>query len=302
MASPSIIQGYSSAMLGPLVLAALAAWFFWTNVVPRQLKGLQVAFQTGKKTYEVHRVTTTVDDVRRLLAQRGTRFGVVSYLMALTGSLILLFEFFNYRGGNAEGYHAPSVAFALILIVLPAMVSSGTSLGAQVIRPLGVSRATLQNNTRARNAAYVALAVSWFALTAALNMVFEAQGMNLTNRISLVAMFAFLPAVLAYGRILGSSWQALKQSSKQIANGKASPFHNHLPNARQQFIAQVVHLNLIAMPFVAFNTLISLVVLLYNPDLFVHSQRVLDLPEYRVQTTYMEEGGLLGFGLIELFS
>ena len=302
MASPSIIQGYSGAMLGPLVLAALAAWFFWTNVVPRQLKGLQVAFQTGKKTYEVHRVTTTVDDVRRLLAQRGTRFGVVSYLMALTGSLILLFEFFNYRGGNAEGYHAPSVAFALILIVLPAMVSSGTSLGAQVIRPLGVSRATLQNNTRARNAAYVALAVSWFALTAALNMVFEARGMNLTNRISLVAMFAFLPAVLAYGRILGSSWQALKQSSKQIANGKASPFHNHLPNARQQFIAQVVHLNLIAMPFVAFNTLISLVVLLYNPDLFVHSQRVLDLPEYRVQTTYMEEGGLLGFGLIELFS
>ena len=142
MSSPVIIQGFSSPMLGPLLFAGLTAWFFWAKVVPRQLKGLQVAFQTGTKTYEVHRITTTVDDVKRLLAQRGTRFGVVSYLMALTGSLILLFEFFNFRGGNSTGYHAPSVAFALILIVLPAIVSSGTSLGAQVIRPLGVSRAT----------------------------------------------------------------------------------------------------------------------------------------------------------------
>ena len=36
--------------------------------------------------------------------------------------------------------------------------------------------------------------------------------------------------------------------------------------------------------------------------MFVHSDRVLNLPEYRPQSTYMEEGGLLGFGLIELFS
>lgn len=289
-------------MLGPLVLAFLTAWFFWSNVVPRQLKGLQVAFQTGTKTYEVHRITTTVDDVKRLLAQRGTRFGVVSYLMALSGSLILLFEFFNFRGGNATGYHAPSVAFALMLIVLPAVVSSGTSLGAQVIRPMGVSRATLQNSTRTRNVAYVTLTVAWLVLTVAVNAVLEAQNVSQTNRYSLVALVAFSPAVLAYGRILGSAWYALKQSSKQIANGGSSPFHNHLPNARQQFIAQVVHLNLVAMPFVAINTLISLLVLLWDPTMFTHSDRVLNLPEYRPQTTYMEEGGLLGFALIELFS
>ena len=302
MSSPVIIQGYSTAMLGPLVLAFLTAWFFWSNVVPRQLKGLQVAFQTGTKTYEVHRITTTVDDVKRLLAQRGTRFGVVSYLMALSGSLILLFEFFNFRGGNATGYHAPSVAFALMLIVLPAVVSSGTSLGAQVIRPMGVSRATLQNSTRTRNVAYVALTVAWLVLTVAVNAVLEAQNVSQTNRYSIVALVAFSPAVLAYGRILGSAWYALKQSSKQIANGGSSPFHNHLPNARQQFIAQVVHLNLVAMPFVAINTLISLMLLLWDPTMFTHSDRVLNLPEYRPQTTYMEEGGLLGFALIELFS
>ena len=56
------------------------------------------------------------------------------------------------------------------------------------------------------------------------------------------------------------------------------------------------------MPFVAVNTFLSLLVLLYDPTMFTHSDRVLSLPEYRLQSTYMEEGGLLGFGLIELFS
>lgn len=302
MASPEILQGFSIEMVVPLLLAGLTAWFFWRNVVPRQLKGLQVAFQTGPKTYEVHRVTSTVDEVRELLSRRGTRVGVISYLMALTGSLVLLFEFLNYRAGYADGYHAPSVAFALMLILVPAVVSSGTSLGAQVIRPLGVSRATLQNNTRARNIAYAALTVSWLLLCLAIGSVLQSRGFSTTNTYSLVALLAFSPAVLAYGRILGSSWHALKQSSQQIANGGASPFHNHLPNARQQFIAQVVHINLVAMPFVAVNTLVSLVLLAYNPDMFTHSDRVLNLPEYRIQSTYMEEGGLLGFGLIELFS
>ena len=302
MSSPAIIQGFSLDMVGPLLLAFLTAWFFWRNVVPRQLRGLQVAFPTGEKMYEVHKVTSSVEDVRMLLARRGTRLGVVSYLMALTGSLVLLFEFFNYRGGGSDGYHAPSVAFALILIVAPAIVSSGTSLGAQVIKPLGVSRATLQSNSSTRNASYVALTVAWLALALAVGEVLKGMGVSTTTHYSTVAMVAFSPAVLAYGRILGSSWHALKQSSAQIAQGGASPFHNHAPNARQQFIAQVVHLNLVAMPFVAVNTLISLVLLAYNPDMFVHSERVLELPEYRIQSTYMEEGGLLGFGLIELFS
>ena len=100
---PIVIHEYSLDMVGPLFLAFLAAAFFWRNVVPRQLRGLQVAFPTGSKTYEVHRVTTTIEDVRQLLARKGTRFGVVSYLMALTGSLILLFEFLNYRGGGSAG-------------------------------------------------------------------------------------------------------------------------------------------------------------------------------------------------------
>lgn len=302
MTSPSIIEGNSWDMALPLLLAFLTAWFFWHNIVPRQLKGLQVAFPTGERNYEVHQVTSSVDDVRMLLSRKGTRFGVVSYLMALTGSLVLLFEFLNFRAGGSDGYHAASVGFALLLIIAPAIVSTGTSLGAQVIRPIGVSRASLQSNSTLRNVSYVALSIAWLLLALGVGFVLYARGASQTTQYSMIALVAFSPAVLAYGRILGSSWHALKQSSEKIAKGGASPFHNHLPNARQQFIAQVVHVNLIAMPFVAVNTAISLVLLLYNPDMFLHSDRVLNLPEYRPQSTYMEEGGLLGFGLIELFS
>jgi hypothetical protein len=112
----------------------------------------------------------------------------------------------------------------------------------------------------------------------------------------------FAPSILAYGRILGSSWQALRQSSRKIADGKPSPFHNHVPKAKQQAVAQIVNFNLIVMPYVALNTLVSLMILLYDPTMLTHSDRVLALPEYRVQTTFMEEGGVLGFALIELFS
>ena len=48
-----------------------------------------MAFPTAR-TPTRFMVTSTVDDVRRLLARRGTRLGVTSYLMALMGSLVLL--------------------------------------------------------------------------------------------------------------------------------------------------------------------------------------------------------------------
>lgn len=302
METPTVLHDTSAIMALPLVLAFFTAWLFWDKIVPRQLIGLQVAFKTSANTYEIHQVTHSSGEVKAILQRRGTRFGVLSYLLALAGILVLLFEYVVFRNGGSSGVHAVSIVLALVMIVLPALVSSATSLGSQVIQPLGTSKATLQNNTQARNFAYAALMMAWLLLAWALLGVMEGLNIERTHRLSLAAFFAFSPAVLAYGRVLGSSWNALKESSSQIAKGKSSPFHNHVPNARQQFVAQLVHLNLIVMPFVALNTLISVLVLLYNPDLFTHSERVLDLPEYRFQNTYMEEGGLLGFWLIELFA
>ena len=110
----------------PFLLAGLTAWLFWTQVVPRQLRGLQVAFQTGEKRYEVHRVTTSTEDVKNLLSTQGMRFGVTTYLFALTGALILFFEFMTIKLGLSDGYHALSLAIGLCFIAVPAVISSGT--------------------------------------------------------------------------------------------------------------------------------------------------------------------------------
>ena len=48
MNAPPIVDGFSLAAVVPMLLAASTAWFFWRQVVPRQLRGLQVAFETGE--------------------------------------------------------------------------------------------------------------------------------------------------------------------------------------------------------------------------------------------------------------
>ena len=121
MTAPPIVEGFSLAAVVPMLLAAGTAWFFWTKVVPRQLQGLQVAFETGELRYEVHQVTRSVDEARTLLQSPGMRFGVTTYLFALVGVLILLFEFLMTQYGFSEGYHAPSVAIGLMFIALPGL-------------------------------------------------------------------------------------------------------------------------------------------------------------------------------------
>ena len=286
----------------PYILAGLTSWLFWTQVVPRQLRGLQVAFQTGEKRYEVHNVTSSVEDVKNLLKTQGMRFGVTTYLFALTGALILFFEFLMTNFELSEGYHALSISIALCFIAIPAIISSGSSLGAQVIKPIGQGKATLQDSNVWRSYSYVLLTMLWMALVLALGLVLDILDVPGFRIFSICTFFAFSPAILAYGRVLGSSWQALRQSSQKIAKGEASAFHNHKPNAKQQAIALIVNINLIAMPFVALNTIISIIALSIDPNLFTHSDRVIDLPEYRPQSSIMEEGGILGFALIELFS
>ena len=302
ISAPPIVNEFGFAAIIPFLFAAATAYLFWNSVVPRQLRGLQVAFQTGEKRYEVHNVTRSVEDARNLLQTKGMRFGVTSYLFALTGVLILVFEFLMTKYNFSQGYHAASIIIALLFIAVPAVISSGSSLGAQVVKPVGAGKATLQNSDIWQNYSYVVLTLSWMILVSIIAIILTTLDIPSFRVFSICAFVAFSPAVLAYGRVLGSAWQALKQSSVKIAGGEASPFHNHKPSPKQQAIAQIVNLNLSVMPFIALNTIVSIIALAIDPNMFTHSDRVLDLPEYRVQSSIMEEGGILGFALIELFA
>ena len=56
----------------------------------------------------------------------------------------------------------------------------------------------------------VILAFIWFFLIFAMARYLIATDMETSRVISIVAFFAFMPSIIAYGRILGSSWAPLR--------------------------------------------------------------------------------------------
>ena len=284
------------------VLGVLLSYIFFRLVVPRSLAGLQVAFPTGPKRYEVHTVTKDAEEATILLKSRSMKFGIIAYTTALSGALIILIEFISLQLGLIEAYHSWSLGFAFGCIVLPAILSATTSLWVQLIKPQRRLKATLQDSSAWEIVFAVILAFIWFFLIFAMARYLIATDMETSRVISIVAFFAFMPSIIAYGRILGSSWAPLRASSGMLGRGEPSPFHPEKPTAREQVVSQLVFINTAVMPYVAINTLLSLILLAINPDMFIHSDRVNSLPEYRIQSTIMEEGGVIGFFAIELFS
>jgi len=298
----TLVSEFDAMALIAIFVSAFFAYLFQEYLIPRGLSGLQVAFPTGPKRYEVHTVTADRFEARELLKAPGMRNGLTVYIMALTGAILLAVEWLFYQLGWTEGVHMISLAMALVLIIFPAMISTGVSMSTQIITRVGGKRATLQEASTFRNGVGVTITILWFT---ALVMIWYIMGLaeiGLDRKLALIGCLAFAPGFVAYGRVMGSSWIALAESSKLLSKGEPSAFYPHKPRARKQFISTLVRLNTAAMPYIAFNTLASLVLLAVDPSMFEHTQRVYDLPEYRPQNSIMEEGGIIGFYAIELFS
>ena len=297
MDAPHIVFGFRPTVLVGLLLAVVLAWLFWQVIVPRQLQGLRVAFPTAEKRYEVHRVTGSTREARRLLRTSGMRFGVTAYLMAFIGAVLLLVEIGLIEFGLQEGFSAINFGVALALISITGVTSIGVALAAQVLPSQSMQRATLQHRDPRRIRASLFLLLVWMGVVVAVWSL--TASVEREWRLSVTLLVAFFPPVMAYGRVLGSSWHAMRYANKNLATGRPSPFQGHEPTPRHQAVGLLVNVNLVAMPIVAINTLVSLVLMLAAPSLFVHSDRVAALPEYREQATVMEEGGALGFYAIE---
>jgi hypothetical protein len=298
----SIIDEFGFIAILAMALSAFTAYLFYQIFIPRSLSGLQVAFPTGPKRYEVHTVTANKTEARQLLKTRGMRDGIIIYMMAFIGAILLGIEWMFIEFGISEGYHKISLGVALVFIVFPALISAGVSLSVQIMQPTASSRTSLQSSSSFRLGTSIVVTILWFSAVGITWFILSFAGTSWDRRIAIIGTMAFAPSFIAYGRILGSSWTALKESSHALSKGEPSAFYPFKPIARKQFVSNLVYFNAVIMPFIALNTVISLILLLINPDMFQHSQQVLNLPEYTVQTTIMEEGGVLGFYIIELFS
>jgi len=297
-----LVSDFDSMALVAMVLSALTSYLFQEYLIPRGLSGLQVAFPTGPRRYEVHTVTSSKEEAKELLKTPGMRNGLTVYVMALTGAILLGMEWLFYQMGLTEGLHQISLAVALILIIVPAMISTGVSMSTQIVNRTGGRRATLQGASTFRNGVGVSITILWFTSLLMLWYIMGFADVEFDRRLALTGCLAFAPGFIAYGRVMGSSWTALTESSKQLSKGEPSAFYPYKPKARKQFISTLVWINTAAMPYIAFNTFVSLILLTIDPTMFEHSQKVMELPEYRPQSSIMEEGGVIGFYAIELFA
>ena len=297
-----LVSDFDSMALVAMVLSALTSYLFQEYLIPRGLSGLQVAFPTGPRRYEVHTVTSSKEEAKELLKTPGMRNGLTVYVMALTGAILLGMEWLFYQMGFTEGLHQISLAVALILIIVPAMISTGVSMSTQIVNRTGGRRATLQGASTFRNGVGVSITILWFTSLLMLWYIMGFADVEFDRRLALTGCLAFAPGFIAYGRVMGSSWTALTESSKQLSKGEPSAFYPYKPKARKQFISTLVWINTAAMPYIAFNTFVSLILLTIDPTMFEHSQKVMELPEYRPQSSIMEEGGVIGFYAIELFA
>ena len=298
----ALVSNFDTMAIVAMALSGLLAYLFQEKLIPRGLSGLQVAFPTGPMRYEVHTVTADINEARTLLKAPGMRYGLTVYVMALTGAILLAVEWLFYQLEWSEGLHMFSLAAALVLIIFPAMISTGVSMSTQLITRTGSKRTTLQGTSTFRSGVGINITILWFTALVMLWYIMGLANISWDRKLALIGLLAFSPGFIAYGRVMGSSWTALVESSKQLSKGEPSAFYPYKPRARKQFIATLVWLNTAVMPFIAFNTLVSLIFLAFDPTMFEHTQKVLDDPYIRAQSSIMEEGGLLGFYAIELFS
>ena len=84
-----LVSEFDGMAILAISLSAFIAYLFQEYVIPRGLSGLQVAFPTGPKRYEVHTVTDSKDEAKELLKTPGMRNGLTVYVMALTGAILL---------------------------------------------------------------------------------------------------------------------------------------------------------------------------------------------------------------------
>ena len=248
--------------LYPLFLALLIAAMLWKFFVPRQLSALQVAFEIDDNLYEVHRLTRTVDDARDILQQGRVAFGVGLYMMGMLGVLLLISELLF----QPDVYFEPNLWIIGLFVLLPILISPWETMNAQLAGKGDTRIGATTIGTGISRIMTLSILVSATIIT----LIY---GINQNNgRITpvwlAITMLVFMaPTILAYGRIMGASWNMLLLNKWRTANGRRNPIDPDKPSFVNRLFSLLLVLFLITMPVTALNGIVTVFHVLYNsPD------------------------------------
>ncbi len=305
MAVAHIRSEFLLSDLIPVVFGVVLTFLIFRFWVPFALRRVQIAFYTDDGIYEVHRITDTFKESRKLLGEDGAIFGVTLYRMAVTGLMILAGEI----AFEPEEYSLYVLLLIMFLLSIPVLISPVSSLIGQFTKTLSSRKADLIDYKKNRRILIVVLTVVlvslslgfWVYLTRTLGMSPE------EGRAWTLVLFLF-PSVLVYGRVMGSSWNGLVQQKWKRAKGQASALNPHPPGFIARLLALFILINIILMPITALNGFSSYLYEIYlyqffgTEDLFSHSATALSVYPEMATIPLSQKGGFLGYLSIELFS
>ena len=132
MAVADVRSEFLMTDLFPIVFGVVLSFILFRFWVPFALRRVQIAFYTDDGIYEVHRITDTFQESRKLLGEDGAIFGVLLYRMAVTGLMILAGEI----AFEPEVYSLHVLLLIMILLAIPVLISPVSSLIGQFTKTL----------------------------------------------------------------------------------------------------------------------------------------------------------------------
>ncbi len=245
--------------LYPLLLAIFIAALLWKFFVPRQLSALQVAFEIDDNLYEVHRLTRNVDDAREILQQGRVAFGVGLYMMGMLGVLLLIAELLF----QPDTYFEPNLWIIGLFVLLPILISPWETMNAQLARKGDTRIGATSIGTGIRR--ILTLSILVIATIIALVYGMNQNDGKITPVWLAITMLVFMaPTILAYGRIMGASWNMLLLNKWRTANGRRNPIDPDKPSFINRLFSLLLILFLITMPVTALNGIVTVFHVLYN--------------------------------------
>lgn len=247
----------SLTTLTPLLCALVIAFFVRRWFIPSQLKNLQVAFEIEDDLYEVHRITRTLRDSRRLLNFGRVGYGVLLYMMGLTGVLILIAELLF----NPAVFAKFNLYIIATLILIPVLISPWETLNSQL--------SGKKREVRSSISADVIRRVFTLALLLIITLLVLAYGIQLNGTLTptwiAFAMLTFMaPTIFAYGRIMGASWNMLLINKWRTTRGRKNPIDPDKNGFIGRLFSFLLVLFLLTMPVTALNGILTVLYVMLN--------------------------------------
>jgi hypothetical protein len=258
----TIVSGntdFEISLLIPLFLAIIAAIVLRRWMVPQQLSSLQVGFEIDDDLYEVHRLTNNRDDAKELLSLPGVRFSLALYMMAMTAILLLITELFF----NPNVFYLPNVVLIGILFLIPVFISPWESLNIQLSGKKVQGRG--KNRIKGLLLRLITLSI---LISATLATIFYGTLQGVPSDMPIwyaVAILVFMgPTILAYGRIMGASWNMLVIGKWRTIIGRKNPIDPDRVGFVGRIFSIILFIFLLTMPFTAINGIVTVFHVMVN--------------------------------------